>query len=261
MIQSGGHVAVGLVFGLSRPGKTREYMADLKIKLYADGAKLDEMLAAYKSGKIQGFTTNPTLMRAAGVTEYEAFAKEVLEHIRDMPISFEVFSDELDEMEAQAKKIAAWGDNVYVKIPVTNTKGVSTAPIIQSLSAAGVKLNVTAVFTLGQVDEILAALHPDTPAVVSVFAGRIANAGVDPMPIMKASVAMAAHRRPKAEVLWASPREALNILQAEECGCHIITITAGVQKAAANFGKSLDQYSLETVQMFFDDATSAGFTL
>lgn len=236
-------------------------MSDLKIKLYADGANLDEMLEAHRGGRISGFTTNPTLMRKAGITDYEAFAKSVLEHITDMPISFEVFSDELAEMERQAKKIAAWGDNVYVKIPVTNTKGESCAPLIQSLSAAGVKLNVTAMFTLEQTDEVLSALHPDTPAVISIFAGRIANAGVDPMPIMRAAVSMAEHRRPKAEVLWASPREALNVIQADECGCHIITITSGVQGAMKNFGKALADYSLETVKMFYDDAQSAGFDL
>ena len=236
-------------------------MADLRIKLYADGADIDEMMKAYASGTIQGFTTNPTLMRKAGIEDYAAFAKAVLERITDMPISFEVFSDDLEEMERQARLIAGWGDNVYVKIPVTNTKGTSCAPIIERLSAAGVKLNVTAMFTLEQTDEVLSALHPDTPAVISIFAGRIANAGVDPMPIMKAAVAMAAQRRPKAEVLWASPREALNVLQADECGCHIITITSGVQSAMANFGKSLDTYSLETVQMLYDDASSAGFNL
>lgn len=236
-------------------------MSNLTIKLFADGADLDEMEAAYKSGAIQGFTTNPTLMRKAGITDYEAFAGQVLERIRDMPISFEVFSDELDEMERQARKINGWADNVYVKIPVTNTKGTSTAEVIRRLSKDGVKLNVTAMFTLAQTDEVLDALHVDTPAVISLFAGRVANAGVDPMPMMKAAVAMAAHRRPKTEVLWASPREALNILQAQECGCHIITITAGVQKTMANFGKDLTQYSLETVQMFYDDASSAGYTL
>lgn len=232
----------------------------MDIKMYADGANLEDMLAAHKGGKVSGFTTNPTLMRKAGITDYVAFAKQVLDKITDAPISFEVFSDDLPEMERQAKEIASWGDNVYVKVPVTNTKGEFTGPIISSLSEAGVKLNVTAVFTLEQVQDITMALHPETPSVISVFAGRIANAGVDPMPLMKAAVAIA-KQRPKAEVLWASPREALNVLQAQECGCHIITITPDLIKATGNFGKDLTQFSLETVQMFFDDATKAGFSL
>ncbi len=235
-------------------------MADLTIKLFADGADLDEMVKAYESGNIQGFTTNPTLMRAAGITDYVAFAKKVLEKITDLPISFEVFSDELDEMERQAKLIAEWGDNVYVKIPVTNTKGVSTAPIIESLSKAGVKLNVTAVFTEAQVEWITEALDAGTPSVISVFAGRVANTGRDPMPHMKRAVEIA-KKNPKAEVLWASPREALNIIQAQECGCHIITATPSILGQVKNFGKDLSQFSLETVKMFYDDASSAGYTL
>lgn len=235
-------------------------MPNLTIKLYADGANLDEMVKAYESGAIQGFTTNPTLMRAAGVKDYEAFAKQVLAKIKDMPISFEVFSDDLDEMERQAKKINEWGDNVYVKIPVTNTKGVATAPIIESLSKDGVKLNVTAVFTDAQVEWITEALSPDTPSVISVFAGRIANTGRDPMPYMRRAVETA-KKNPKAEVLWASPREALNIVQAQECGCHIITATPSIIGQVKNFEKDLGQFSLETVQMFYDDASSAGYTL
>ena len=233
---------------------------DLNVKLYADGANIEEMLAAYRGGLIKWFTTNPTLMRKAGISDYEAFAKQVLEHIRDMPISFEVFSDELDEMERQARKIATWGSNVYVKIPVTNTKSVSTAPIIQSLSKDGIKLNVTAVFTPAQVETVVEALSPETPAVISVFAGRIANAGVDPMPLMRQAVATA-KKLPHAEVLWASPREALNVVQADECGCHIITITADIQKALSTFGKDLTEFSLDTVKMFYDDATKAGYRL
>lgn len=231
-----------------------------KIKLFADGANPDEMVAAYKSGQIQGFTTNPTLMKKAGIKDYESFAHQVLGLIKDMPISFEVFSDELPEMERQARKIAAWGSNVYVKIPVTNTKSVFSGPIIKSLSRDGVKLNVTAVFTLEQVHEVAECLSRDTPAVISIFAGRIANAGVDPMPLMRAAVAIA-KKLPLAEVLWASPREALNVLQAEECGCHIITITADIQSQLKNFGKDLTQYSLETVKMFHSDASSAGYSL
>ncbi len=232
----------------------------INIKMYADGANLDDMVAAHRSGKISGFTTNPTLMRKAGITDYVAFAKQVLDQIRDAPISFEVFSDDLPEMERQAREIATWGDNVYVKVPVSNTKGEFTGPIIKTLSAAGIKLNVTAVFTLEQVHAVTMALDMNTPSVISIFAGRIANAGVDPMPLMKAAVAIA-KQRPNAEVLWASPREALNVLQAEECGCHIITITPDLIKATGNFGKDLTQYSLETVQMFYNDAQAAGFSL
>jgi transaldolase len=235
-------------------------MGTRKIKLFADGAVPDEMVAAYKSGQIQGFTTNPTLMKKAGIKDYEAFAHQVLSVIKDMPISFEVFSDDLEEMERQARKIAAWGPNVYVKIPVTNTKSVFTGPILKSLSRDGVKLNVTAIFTLEQTHEVVEHLSKDTPAVISIFAGRIANAGVDPMPLMKAAVAIA-KKLPKAEVLWASPREALNVLQAEETGCHIITITADIQSQLKNFGKDLTQFSLETVQMFYNDASAAGFKL
>jgi transaldolase len=232
----------------------------LSIKLFADGAKLDQMLAAQATGKISGFTTNPTLMRKAGVTDYAAFAQESLAKIRELPISFEVFSDDLPEMERQARKIAAWGSNVYVKIPVTNTKGVTTGPILSRLSRDGIKLNVTAIFTLQQVREVVASLDVATPSVISVFAGRIANAGLDPMPIMRETVQIA-KKLPQAEVLWASPREALNILQAQECGCHIITITPDLINAIGTFGKDLGEYSLETVRMFYDDATAAGYAL
>ena len=233
---------------------------DLTIKLFADGANIDDMLEAQAGGKVSGFTTNPTLMKKAGITDYEAFAKDVLSKITDAPISFEVFSDDLPEMERQARLIDSWGDNVYVKIPVTNTKGEFTGPILKSLSADGVKLNVTAIFTLEQVNDVLQSLDKGTPSVISIFAGRIANAGIDPMPTMRAAVAMAA-RYPAAEVLWASPREALNIIQAQETGCHIITITPDLIKATGTFGKDLAEYSLETVQMFYDDATAAGFAL
>jgi len=233
----------------------------MKIKIFADGADVNEMVAGYKNGSgISGFTTNPTLMRKAGITNYEAFAKEVLSKITDLPISLEVFSDELPEMEKQAQKISGWGKNVYVKIPVTNTKGVSTAPIIKNLSHAGIKLNVTAIFTISQVGEILDVLSARTPSIISIFGGRIANAGIDPMPIMREAVAMA-KKFPLCEVLWASPREAFNVIQAEQCGCHIITVTSDVLTTMKTFGKSLEQFSLETVQMFFKDAQSAGFTL
>ena len=230
------------------------------IKLFADGANLDDMLAAQNSGEISGFTTNPTLMRKAVVTNFAAFAKQVVAKIKRLPVSFEVFSDELGEMERQAREIATWGDNVYVKIPVTNTKGEFTGPILTSLSRDSIKLNVTAIFTLEQVHNVVQALDKNTPSVISVFAGRIANAGLDPMPIMRAAVAMA-KTNPLSEVLWASPREALNVLQAQECGCHIITMTPDLIKATATFGKSLDEFSLETVKMFYDDAKAAGYSL
>jgi transaldolase len=232
----------------------------ITIKLFADGADLNEMLTVKAGGRISGFTTNPTLMRKAGITDYVGFAKAVLDKIPNMPISFEVFSDELPEMERQAREIATWGTNVYVKIPVTNTKGESCASVVSSLSEAGVKLNVTAIFTLEQVHEVVLALAPKTPSVISVFAGRIANAGVDPMPLMRAAVAIA-KPRPLAEVLWASPREALNVLQAQECGCHIITMTPSLIEATATFGKDLTQFSRETVEMFYDDARAAGYSL
>ena len=234
--------------------------ANLSIKLFADGANLDDMLAAQASGKISGFTTNPTLMRKAGIKDYAAFAKHVLTKIKDVPISFEVFSDDLPEMERQARKIATWGDNVYVKIPVTNTKGDFTGPILYTLSRDGIKLNVTAIFTLEQVHDVVQALDAKTPSVISVFAGRVANAGIDPMPIMRASVAIA-KKLPLAEVLWASPREALNVLQAQDCGCHIITMTPDLIKGTSAFGKDLTEFSLETVQMFYDDAKAAGYSL
>jgi transaldolase len=233
----------------------------VKIKIFADGAVLADMVALYRGGSgVNGFTTNPTLMKKAGVRDYERFAKDALAEITDLPISFEVFSDELAEMERQARKIASWGDNVYVKIPVTNTKSVSTAPILKRLSAAGIRLNVTAVFTPIQVEHLVQHLSPTTPCIISIFAGRIANAGVDPMPIMKRAVEIA-KVLPACEVLWASPREALNVIQAEECGCHIITMTPDILAGLKTFGKDLTQYSLETVQMFYQDAQSAGYTL
>jgi len=233
----------------------------MKVKIFADGANLSDMLAYYGSGGVvSGFTTNPTLMRKAGISDYEAFAKEVLASIPDLPVSFEVFSDELPEMEKQARKIASWGANVYVKIPVTNTRGMFTDPILQTLSSTGVKINVTAVFTIAQVKEVVKNLSSETPSIISIFAGRIANAGVDPMPIMKRAVELA-KPLPKCEILWASPREALNVVQAEECGCHIITMTPDILATLKTFGKDLHQYSLETVQMFYRDAQSAGYTL
>jgi len=233
----------------------------MTIKIFADGADLAEMLAQYRSpSRISGFTTNPSLMRKAGVKDYEVFAKDLLAVITDWPISFEVFSDDLPEMERQARKIASWGSNVYVKVPVTNTEGTSTGPILKSLSASGIKVNVTAVFTVSQVETVVNCLAIEIPSIISIFAGRIANAGVDPVPIMQKAVSLA-HRLPLCEILWASPREAFNVVQAEACGCRIITMTADLLTTLKTFGKDLSQYSLETVQMFHRDAQSAGYTL
>ncbi|HEY0158830.1 MAG TPA: transaldolase [Thermoanaerobaculia bacterium] len=231
-----------------------------RIAIYADGADVREMVAARDAGIVKGFTTNPTLMRKVGITDYAAFAKEALASTGDMPISFEVFADEFDEMERQAKLIATWGEPVYVKIPITNTKGESAIPLIGRLSAAGVKLNITAILTLQQVREVVDALDPNTPAIVSVFAGRIADTGVDPVPLMTEAVSICASK-PKAELLWASPREVLNIVQADECGCHIITVTPDLLKKLPMIGKPLDELSLDTVKMFYNDATAAGFKL
>jgi transaldolase len=230
------------------------------IKLFGDGATLADFARLHQEGLITGFTTNPSLMRRAGVTDYEAFARELLAVIPDMPISFEVIADDFDEMRRQALMLSSWGENVYVKIPITNTKRESSLPLVQELSAKGVKVNVTAILTLEQVAGTIEALHPDTPAVVSIFAGRIADTGVDPMPIMRAAVAMAA-MRPKAEVLWASVREVLNVYQAQECGCHIITATPDVLKKLDMAGKDLADLSAETVAMFDQDARAAGYQL
>ncbi len=232
----------------------------MRIKIFADGADLASMKAAHASGRVQGFTTNPTLMRQAGVTDYQVFAREVLKEIRDLPVSFEVFADDFEAMGEQARLISSWGDNVYVKIPVTNTLGQSSADLVRELSASGVKVNVTALLTLEQVDAIAEALHPTTPAVVSVFAGRIADTGMDPAPIM--SVALERLQgRPMAELLWASPREVLNIYQAAEIGCHIITVSPDLLAKLALNGKDLAVYSLETVAMFRRDAIQAGYSL
>jgi transaldolase len=235
-------------------------MTELTIDIYADGANVDEMLAALKQPHIKGFTTNPTLMHKAGLTDYEAFASNVLAHITDLPISFEVFSDDFDEMERQARLISSWGRNVYVKIPVTNTRGVFAGRVIETLAKDGVKLNVTALLTVEQVKEVTAALDTDVPAIVSVFAGRIADTGVDPLPIMKESLEVL-KIRPKAKLLWASPRELLNLVQADQMGCHVVTVTPDILKKLPMLGKDLAQLSLETVQMFYDDAQKAGFFL
>jgi transaldolase len=232
----------------------------LKVKIFADGANLEGMLGLYRDRRIAGFTTNPTLMRTAGVTVNRAFAHEVLAAIPDRSISFEVFSDELDEMERQAREIASWGEHVYVKIPVSNTRGVSTGPLIKTLTRAGVKLNVTALMTLEQTRDVASNLAGGAPSYISVFAGRVADTGRDPVPLM-ASCVEAIRSEPQIELIWASPRELLNVFQADAIGCHIITVTHDTLKKLALVGKDLDQYSLETVKMFRSDAVAAGFSL
>jgi transaldolase len=232
----------------------------LRIKIFADGADIKGMKALAANPVVKGFTTNPTLMRKAGVTDYVAFAQEVLTAIPHHPVSFEVFADEFSEMEAQALEIASWGENVYVKIPVSNSKSASAMPLVQRLSKRGVQLNVTAVFTLEQVAAVTAALDAGTPAVISVFAGRIADTGVDPMPLMaEAKKIMGA--KPKAELLWASPRELLNVFHADSVGCDIITVSHDVLAKLNLVGKDLGEYSLETVRMFYKDASAAGYSI
>ena len=233
---------------------------DLKIKIFADGANVENMKRLAENPLIQGFTTNPTLMRKSGVEDYVTFAKEVISAIPDHPVSFEVFADNLEEMHMQARKIAAWGGNVNVKIPVTNTKGEQTISLVKALSEEGVQVNVTAVFTLDQVRSITNALHKDTRAIISVFAGRIADTGVDPVPLM-AEAARIMSVKPKAELLWASPRELYNIYHAESSGSHIITVAHDVLEKLGLIGKDLTKYSRETVEMFYNDAEIAGFRI
>ena len=232
----------------------------LSIKVFSDGAVLETMLHDLNSGLVTGFTTNPSLMKKAGITSYIGFAKDVLKEITDYPVSFEVFADDLEGMEQEARRIAALGDNVYVKIPVTNSKGESTAPLIDRLTAEGIKVNVTAIFTVEQVREVVDALKSGTPAVVSVFAGRIADTGVDPMPIMREALAIC-HQKEGVELLWASPRETFNIYQADSLGVDIITCTSDLIKKLELKDKDLTEYSLETVQMFLRDSSSLGFTI
>ena len=233
----------------------------LSVKLFADGADKAGILSLNANPLIQGMTTNPTLMRKAGISDYEAFAKEILQSVTTKPISFEVFSDEFAEMKRQALKIAAWGRNVYVKIPITNTRSESTLPLIQELGAQGVQLNITAILTLDQVRGVSEALNPQVPSVVSVFAGRIADTGVDPEPLMRASGALL-HNQPKAELLWASVREVLNIFQADTCGCKIVTVPHDIlSKAIKMTGLDLAALSLDTVKMFATDAQAAGFSV
>ena len=233
---------------------------NLRIAIYADGADVRDMVAARDAGVVKGFTTNPTLMRKSGITDYAAFAKSAIAAIPDLPISFEVVSDDFASMEAEARVIASWGGDTYVKIPITNTKGESAVPLIRKLSAEGFSLNVTAMMTLAQVKDVAAAVSPTSRTIVSVFAGRVADAGVDPVPLMRDCKAALAGL-PKAELLWASPREVLNLVQAEEIGCEIITITSDILAKVPTIGKDLDQFSLETVKMFYNDAKAAGFKL
>jgi len=237
-----------------------QQLQDLKIQIFADGADLAGITQCSRNPLIKGFTTNPTLMRKAGVTDYRAFAREVLQVVGNRPVSFEVFSDEFAEMELQAREIASWGRNVFVKIPVTNTQRESAGPLIQRLARAGVQLNITAVFTSEQVRRVLACLSPDTRSYVSVFAGRIADSGRDPIPIMAEAVHLL-RANAKAELIWASPRELLNIFHAEAVGCHVITVTHDLLGKLGLIGKSLEEFSLETVQMFRRDAVSAGFRI
>jgi transaldolase len=236
-------------------------LADLRIRIFADGADKAGMLSLYGNPLIKGMTTNPTLMRKAGITDYEAFARDILQTVKNKPISLEVFTDEFDEMRKHALKISRWQDNVYVKIPITNTRRESSLPLIRELSKEGVRLNITAILTLEQVNGVAQALTPSVPSVVSVFAGRIADTGVDPTPLMLASRALLAGQ-PKAELLWASVREVLNIFQAEACGCDIVTAPFDIlSKAIKLYNMDLSDLSLDTVKMFATDAQAAGYKL
>lgn len=232
----------------------------LNVKIFADGADKAGMIEMYQKPFVKGLTTNPTLMRKVGISDYRAFAKDILQAIPDRPISFEVFSDEFAEMERQALEIAGWGENVYVKIPVTNTRRETSYELVRKLTARGVKVNVTALMTLPQVRDVVAALNPEVPSYVSVFAGRIADTGRDPVPLMAAAVELL-KLSPAAELIWASPRELLNIFHAESVGCHVITVTNDILKKLQLAGYDLDEYSLDTVKMFHTDAAAAGFKL
>ena len=233
---------------------------DLKIKIFADGADLSTMVEMSKKPIIRGLTTNPTLMRKAGINDYKKFAKEVLVEIQDKPISFEVFSDDLNEMIDQATEIASWGKNVNVKIPVTNSKGVETTKVVRELSSRGVPLNITAILTAKQVRSVVNSLDDKSIAFISVFAGRIADTGRDPIPLMQEALKIM-EVKPKSELIWASPRELLNVIQADTIGCHVITATSDILKKLEIIGKDLSQYSLETVKMFRDDAVASGYSI
>ena len=235
-------------------------LSGLRVKIFADGANTGSMLELYAKPFIKGFTTNPTLMRKAGITDYRAFAREVLAEIRDKPICFEVLSDDFGEMERQALEIAGWADNVYVKIPITNTQRENCDALVKRLTDRRVKVNITAIMTLAQVRRISAALNPATPSYVSVFAGRIADTGTDPVPLMRQAVEIL-KPNPQAELLWASPREIINIFQADAVGCPVITVTDDILKKLPLIGSDLADFSLDTVRMFVDDASGAGYSL
>lgn len=235
-------------------------MKNLKIKIFSDGADVNEMEKASLAGVVKGFTTNPTLMKKSGITDYEKFAKEALLKVNNLPISFEVFSDDFENMELEALKIAGWGENVYVKIPITNTRNESSIDLIKSLDKKGIKLNITAILTLKQVQDLFDAFDEKSKSIISVFAGRIADTGVDPVPIMKESKRILSSKS-NLELLWASSREVLNIIQAQECGCEIITVTNDLLKKLNILGMDLGDLSLETVKMFYNDAKSAGFKI
>ena len=241
-------------------GMPQKSLSDLKIKLFADGADKDALLELYHHPYIQGFTTNPTLMRKAGVTDYEWFARDLVESIPDRPLSFEVFADDFPEMERQARKIASWGENVYVKIPITNTAGESSVKLICRLVHSGVRVNATALLALDQVCEVSRVMVDGPPCYISVFAGRIADTGIDPVPVMAAAAELV-RPYPNIELIWASPRELLNIFQADAVGCHIITVTNDILKKLDLIGKDLHEYSRETVQMFYDDAQRSAYVL
>ena len=232
----------------------------LNVKIFADGADKTTMLEMYAKSHIHGLTTNPTLMRKSGITDYKKFCLDILQSIKDKPLSFEVFSDDFKEMERQALEIADWGDNVYVKIPITNTKKETCYDLVKTLSQEGVKLNVTAMMTLDQVQNVVNNLNPNVASYISIFAGRIADTGRDPIPIMKEALNLM-KAQPLSELIWASPRELLNIFQAHEIGCHIITVTPDILKKLDLIGYDLEEYSLDTVKMFYNDAVVAGFKL
>lgn len=236
-------------------------LRDLKVKIFADGADKAGILDLYAKPYIQGLTTNPTLMRKAGIKDYEAFARDILETVTAKPLSLEVLSDDFPEMRRQAEKIAGWGSNVFVKIPITNARGESSVPLIRELGQDGVQLNLTALLTVRQVADVVTVLNPAVPSVVSIFAGRVADAGIDPMPVMREALGLLASQ-PKAELLWASVREVYNLVQAEACGCHIVTVTHDIlARAAKMLGTDLTALSLETVKMFSRDAAEAGYQL
>lgn len=233
---------------------------DLKVKIFADGADKSSMLEMHQKPFIKGLTTNPTLMNKAGIRDYQVFCKDILLYIKDKPLSFEVFSDDFEEMERQALEIASWGDNVYVKIPITNTKSETCYALVKRLTKNKVKLNVTALMTLDQVSHVVAALDKSVPSYISIFAGRIADTGRDPLPIMSEALKLMS-ANPLSELIWASPRELLNIFQADDVGCHVITVTNDILKKLSLVGYDLDKYSLDTVKMFYKDAVNARFKL